>query len=350
MILAQEQAEILAREKLVAMSYGVWVTGLQSVTSQFTESEARLVTAGILRGAQVEKVEFKQMDDRYKSILAVVTMTAPLLKPGDLLKDPKQWQEMKAYVTGELQKIKEDLGQEGLPAEQVAQVQPAEVQEKVEQMIQEDAADLGPKPEPASVSERYTGLIVDVRGIPNARVTMLPRIIDDTDRRIYGIEVLLRHALQGRFFGWISYTLMRSERQDAPGEPYRLFDFDQTHILAAVAQYRLPANWEIGARWRYVTGNPVTLFSRGPYDVNADVFVGKPGEINATRLPAFHQLDLRVDRKWIWDLWYLTAYFEIQNVYNRQNPETYTYRYDFSDREIVSGLPILPSFGLRGSF
>ena len=198
---------------------------------------------------------------------------------------------------------------------------------------------------------------LDVQWFHKRLVNLVARVDDPNIKynnqgtgRIYGIEVLLRHALQGRFFGWISYTLMRSERQDAPGEPYRLFDFDQTHILAAVAQYRLPANWEIGARWRYVTGNPVTLFSRGPYDVNADVFVGKPGEINATRLPAFHQLDLRVDRKWIWDLWYLTAYFEIQNVYNRQNPETYTYRYDFSDREIVSGLPILPSFGLRGSF
>ena len=49
--------------------------------------------------------------------------------------------------------------------------------------------------------------------------------------RSYGLELLFRHAPSERFFGWLSYTLMRSERRQDDGSGYRPFDFDQTHVL-----------------------------------------------------------------------------------------------------------------------
>ncbi|MFZ4736943.1 MAG: TonB family protein [Bradymonadia bacterium] len=169
--------------------------------------------------------------------------------------------------------------------------------------------------------------------------------------RVYGLEVLLRRELSNRFFGWISYTLSRSERKDSPQEAWRVFDFDQTHILTALAQYKITSAWEIGARWRYVTGNPETPFKGAVYDSNTDTYTPIPdGGTNDARLPAFHQFDLRVDRNWIFDLWVLTAYLEIQNAYNRSNPEGYTYNYDYTEKKLLSGLPIIPSFGLRGEF
>lgn len=176
------------------------------------------------------------------------------------------------------------------------------------------------------------------------------RYDNDGKGRIYGMEILAKHQLVKRFFGWVSYTLMRSERQDHPGEDYRLFDFDQTHILTILAQYRLPSNWEIGLRWQYTTGNPRTPSEGGIYDVDADTYVPYQGEVNSERLEDFHQLDVRVDKKWIWDWWTLTAYFELRNLYNRQNVEDYNYNFDFTDREAVTGLPLIPSLGLRGEF
>jgi hypothetical protein len=74
------------------------------------------------------------------------------------------------------------------------------------------------------------------------------------------------------------------------------------------------------------------------------------GGVNTERVPAFHQLDLRVERKWVFDLWLLTAYLEIQNAYNRANPEGFSYNYLWTERKTISSLPILPSFGLRGEF
>src|SRR6478752_8431978 len=46
--------------------------------------------------------------------------------------------------------------------------------------------------------------------------------------RIYGSEFLLRYKPEGRFFGWIAYTLSRSERGDADNGAMYIYDYDQT--------------------------------------------------------------------------------------------------------------------------
>jgi len=168
--------------------------------------------------------------------------------------------------------------------------------------------------------------------------------------RVYGLELMLRHNATSRFFGWIAYTLMRAERKDPGENRYRLFDFDQTHIFTILGQYRISNRWEFGARWRYTTGLPQTPFVGSVYNSDGDNYEGIPGELNSVRMAPFHQLDLRLDRNWIYQSWTLTAYFEIRNAYNRANPEFLSPNYDFSETETVSGLPILPSIGLRGEF
>jgi TonB family protein len=166
--------------------------------------------------------------------------------------------------------------------------------------------------------------------------------------RIYGLELLLRHNLTSRFFGWVSYTLMRSERKDSEDNDYRLFSLDQTHILTLIAQYKLSSQWEIGARYRYTTGNPQTPFVNAIYDTDNDVYVPVPGAVNSTRVDPFQQVDIRLDRKWIFDTWMLTAYLEIQNALNRANPEGQRYNYNFTQSQVITSLPIIPSIGLRG--
>src|SRR5205814_2537681 len=76
--------------------------------------------------------------------------------------------------------------------------------------------------------------------------------------RIYGGELLLRQSVSKWFFGWISYTIMRSERKDCASCAWRLFDFDQTHVLVLAVHAYLPRGFEVGLRFRYITGNPYT--------------------------------------------------------------------------------------------
>lgn len=174
------------------------------------------------------------------------------------------------------------------------------------------------------------------------------RYDNNGEGRIYGLELLMRHNLTRRFFGWVSYTLMRSERKDSGQDEFRLFSLDQTHILTMIAQYKLNSEWEIGARFRYTTGNPQTPFVSAIYDADNDVYVPVPGAVNSSRVDAFQQLDLRLDRKWIFNTWMLTAYFEIQNALNRANPEGQNWNYNFTQSQVVTSLPIIPSIGLRG--
>ncbi|MGK0358135.1 MAG: TonB family protein [Bradymonadia bacterium] len=168
--------------------------------------------------------------------------------------------------------------------------------------------------------------------------------------RAYGMEMLLRHTSDGPFYGWLAYTLQKSERRDGSGGPWRPFDLDQTHNLTVVAQYKLSTTWELGARFRYVTGNPQTGFNRATFDSDNDVYLPHAGAINGQRLDAFHQLDLRVDKHWIFDTWRMTTYLDVQNVYNRENPEGLSHNFDYTQQATVSGLPIIPSFGVRGEF
>ncbi len=168
--------------------------------------------------------------------------------------------------------------------------------------------------------------------------------------RAYGAEILFRHNPSRRFFGWVAYTLQRSERRDSTDEPWRLFDVDQTHNVILIGQYKLTMNWTLGARWRYVTGTPTTPISGAVYDADADQFAPLYGLVNSTRNNDFHQLDLRIDRKWVYDTWKLLVYLDVRNVYNRENASGFNYNYDYTQKDTQFEIPIIPSFGVRGEF
>jgi TonB family protein len=168
--------------------------------------------------------------------------------------------------------------------------------------------------------------------------------------RVMGLEVSARHELTNNLFAWVAYTLSKSERKDPDSSRYRLFDHDQTHILTVIGSYRLPKNWEIGTRFRYVTGKLYTPVGGAVFDADTDAYSSISGRVNSARVDAFHQLDIRIDKRWIYKSWILNAYLDIQNVYNRANVTDIDYNYDYSKRTPEVGLPIVPVIGLRGEF
>ena len=177
---------------------------------------------------------------------------------------------------------------------------------------------------------------------------MKPEMYNNEGRgHVYGLEFLLKHHPTDRFFGWISYTIMKSRRIDHPGEDSRLFDYDQTHILTLVASLVLGRGWEAGVRFRLVSGNPETPVTGAVYDSDSDIYFPMYGRQNSRRLPMFHQLDVRIDKNWAWKYLKLAIYIDVQNVYNQKNAEGHEYNYDYTDRQFFYGLPILPSFGIK---
>ena len=71
--------------------------------------------------------------------------------------------------------------------------------------------------------------------------------------------------------------------------------------------------------------------------------------MNSLRNPLFHQLDLRIQKEWLFDDWKLALFLDIRNAYNRQTQEGLIYNFDFSQNTPLLGLPIIPALGVRGT-
>lgn len=144
--------------------------------------------------------------------------------------------------------------------------------------------------------------------------------------RAYGVEVLYRNSDLWGFRLNASYTFYRSEfrkldRNFEPTGPYVPSNWDNQHLMTIVLSRNLGRGWEAGLRWRFAGGAPYT-----PYNEKASM---KKEQWDAThqpvmdyslqntgRLPAFHQLDLRVDKTWFFKRWTLGFYVDVQNAYN----------------------------------
>jgi len=168
--------------------------------------------------------------------------------------------------------------------------------------------------------------------------------------RTYGIEAQVRRRI-GQVQGWISYTYARSYRQGDPWalQRYAPYVLDQPHVLTALATAPIGPRWRLGARVRYASGNPITPTAGSFFDASAQEFVPLSGPALSDRLPAFFQIDVRVDRAWQRPWGTLKLFADVQNVTNRVNPEGVSYNFDYSTRQYTRGLPVFPSIGLEYS-
>jgi TonB family protein len=232
----------------------------------------------------------------------------------------------------------------------------------------ESAAGVG-NPNLQPIRAIHTGLGVDLR-LPDPRLSftvdgfykhIVDRVVGTAggappffenrgEGRIYGLEVgaRLEPGSSIPLFGFLSYTLMRSERQDGPEQPWRLFDFDQTHILTAALVWTIGDGWEAGATFRLVSGNPYTPVVGAINDLSTGVYRPVYGAVNSERNPFFHRLDVRVQKRFQIDDFRLILYVDVQNVYNATNREGVSYNFDYTTTTDIPGLPIIPSLGIRG--
>lgn len=164
----------------------------------------------------------------------------------------------------------------------------------------------------------------------------------------YGVEWLAKASFD-RAFGWLSYTYSRSLRRNDPAEMmgYVPYVLDQPHVLTALASTEVGRGWRLGARIRYATGNPFTPVAGSYFDSDRQRYVPIDGDIMSARLPAFFQVDLRVDRQWKRSWGTMGLFLDIQNATNRANAEGVTYDFDYATQSYSRGLPIFPSIGVE---
>ena len=172
------------------------------------------------------------------------------------------------------------------------------------------------------VTDANTSLIPQTMQVDPQDSELVKRLTTPQLGRSYGTELMLRRAAKSGLFGWVSYTLSRSERY-RDGE-WVVYDFDRTHLVNVVAGLPLPRNWDLGARVSYQSGKPVTTTAG----------------YNEARTDGYLRFDVRVDKRAVWMSWLLDFYVDITNV--ALLPE-----------EVSAGNVIryvLPTLGVRGRF
>lgn len=142
--------------------------------------------------------------------------------------------------------------------------------------------------------------------------------------RSYGAEFLYQQRFFQGWYGILAYTWVRSEFTGTDGK-YVPSSWDSRHLVSVTGGKQFGKNWEIGGRFAFSGGLPFT-----PDDVEASTLtynwdrfgVGQPdwSRINSQRIRSFHQLDLRIDKKWFFEKWSLNVFLDVQNVYNQVTP------------------------------
>jgi outer membrane receptor for ferrienterochelin and colicin len=180
----------------------------------------------------------------------------------------------------------------------------------------------------------------------------------------YGLEFLARKEL-GKFKGWVGYTLSLTNRQfeninNGLTYPYA---YDRRHDVSLVLMYKLNEKTDLGLTWVYGTGRATTLgvsrYRSQSSGENFNPYYGGGGDIeyydgkNGYREPAYHRLDISVNRhkktKWGHRTWSLGLY----NAYNQMNPFYLYFGYDTEgNRQLFSKtyFPLIPSFSYSFEF
>lgn len=155
--------------------------------------------------------------------------------------------------------------------------------------------------------------------------------------RVYGAEAYVQQKLIKSLFYVVSLTVYKSEFSGVDGV-FRNSSWDYGVNLSTTLGYKFKKNWEIGAKYRLAGGAPYTPFDIALSQANY-LTVGQGvydySRLNEERLPFFHQLDLRVDKKFNFKKTTLGLFLDFQNVFLYKTP--YMPRFTFERNEANTG-------------
>jgi hypothetical protein len=124
-------------------------------------------------------------------------------------------------------------------------------------------------------------------------------LLEPREGASYGLELMIRRPMKHKLYGWLAYTLSRSLR--VVNGIIVPSDWDQRHILNLVVGYHWPRNYSTSVRFHYNSGRPYPLYSQGS------------DTVDYIHLPSFPQLDLRIDKRFVFDNFVMDAYLELVN-------------------------------------
>ncbi|TPV95148.1 MAG: TonB family protein [Myxococcales bacterium FL481] len=165
--------------------------------------------------------------------------------------------------------------------------------------------------------------------------------------RNVGAQAEIRFRPRENLFAWLTYSWIVASRRRDRHAAWRPFDRDQTHRAQAVASWRHRTGFEVGAKAVVASGFPRTAVIDAVYDARTGRYDPVFGAHNATRLPWFLDVSLRVGWRREWPSIALATWIDVQNATNYPNVEEIYYSADYRQRGYIRGLPVLPLAGLE---
>ncbi|MGB5872414.1 MAG: TonB-dependent receptor [Bacteroidota bacterium] len=163
-----------------------------------------------------------------------------------------------------------------------------------------------------------------------------------------GIEIIIQKKMAKDIYGLISGAYFRSRYSDLNGIWYDRV-YDNQFIFSIIGGYKPEGTWEFSARWTYAGGVPYTPFDQAA-STQVNLGIIDQTRINGERYPAYHSLNLRIDKKFYFDRHLLDIYLSVWNAYNRQNISGYFWNTTENRQDTQYQWSLLPIVGVEYEF
>lgn len=142
-------------------------------------------------------------------------------------------------------------------------------------------------------------------------------LVDKGEAFSRGIEIMMQKKLASDFYGMTSISYSKTRYKDLENT-WRDRIYDNVFNFNIEGGYIPNDEWEFKLRWIYAGGAPYTPFdiaksaelNRGIWDTE---------NINEKRLPDYHSLNIRVDKRFYFSGSSLIIYLSVWNAYGREN-------------------------------
>jgi hypothetical protein len=229
---------------------------------------------------------------------------------------------------------------------------------------------------PANLQLRLEGYYKDLNHMRDRyediqnEIEMLPELHSDIAHLypqtgyIRGLEFYLKRDTGGKFNWWTSYTLSQARETHSStlggftqtmGRTYPQ-KRDQRHQLSIDLIFRPSPNWNISTAWIYRSGWPHTAkhIIAVPNNQNTTTNVLNYVDLYDDRYPAYHRLDVKLNRRFTFNAWRLQTSLGVVNLYSRRNIRGYYYGLTNNRttrvQEAETWFPLLPSFTISAEF
>ena len=147
-------------------------------------------------------------------------------------------------------------------------------------------------------------------------------LLTPADGYAYGLELFAQQSV-GKLSGWAGYSWSVSRKKMNEKEYFT--NWDRSHVFNILTNYQMSSSWEFNLKFTLQSGQAFTpingYFLENLPGSSQQTYRTIPGVRNGGRYPSYHRLDIGA----VWHRKNYDIFFQVINLYNRENVFRYSY-------------------------